>query len=256
LPSEPFAYAEWKTAKVHPDYHVEVDKTFYSVPHRLIGRRVEVRLTYRAVEIFQDHTRVASHVRRSQRSGHVTVNEHMPKAHQRYANMTPASLISMAGRIGVNAATLVERIMRERPHPEQGYRSAMGIIAHRLCAACCNKWKPRSVFSASYYVYPDAAGYSPALSDVYSISVLPPTGTLSEGNSITFVLEMDEAWEVVGHPTLSLNSGGIAHYAEGSASSLRFTYTVGKGQAAPQLAITAVDLNGGVIRECLATRRT
>ena len=143
LPSEPFEYAEWKSAKVHPDYHVEVDKTFYSVPHRLIGRRVDVRLTYRGVEIFQDHTRVASHVRRSQRSGHVTVNEHMPKAHQRYANMTPASLIKMAGRIGVNAATLVERVMRQRPHPEQGYRSAMGIIAlarryerDRLEAAC------------------------------------------------------------------------------------------------------------------------
>jgi transposase len=53
----------------------------------------------------------------------------MPKAHQRYANMTPASLIKMAARIGVNAATPVERMMRERPHPEQGYRSAMGIIA-------------------------------------------------------------------------------------------------------------------------------
>lgn len=50
LPSEPFEYAEWKTAKVHLDYHVEVDKTFYSVPHRLIGRRVDVRLTYRAVK--------------------------------------------------------------------------------------------------------------------------------------------------------------------------------------------------------------
>jgi transposase len=143
LPGEPFEYAEWKTAKVHPDYHVEVDKTFYSVPHRLIGRRVDVRLTYRAVEIFQDHERVASHVRRSQRGGHVTVNEHMPKAHQRYANMTPASLIKMAARIGVNTATLVERMMRERPHPEQGYRSAMGIIAlarryarERLEAAC------------------------------------------------------------------------------------------------------------------------
>ena len=133
LPSEPFEYAEWKTAKVHPDYHVEVDKTFYSVPHRLIGRRVDVRLTYRAVEIFQDHTRVASHVRRSQRGGHVTVNEHMPKAHQRYANMTPAGLIKMAARIGVNAATLVERMMRERPHPEQGYRSGHGD--HRPGAA-------------------------------------------------------------------------------------------------------------------------
>lgn len=129
LPNVPFEYAEWKSAKVHPDYHVEVDKTFYSVPHRLIGRRVDVRLTHKTVEIFHDHQRVASHVRRSQRSGHVTVNEHMPKAHQRYANMTPASLIVMAARIGTNAAILVERVMRERPHPEQGYRSAMGIIA-------------------------------------------------------------------------------------------------------------------------------
>jgi transposase len=143
LPATPFEYAEWKTAKVHPDYHVEVDKTFYSVPHRLIGRRVEVRLTHRTVEIFYDHQRVASHVRRSQRCGHVTVNEHMPKAHQRYANVTPARLIGMAARIGVNAAALTERMMRERPHPEQGYRSAMGIIAlarryerERLEAAC------------------------------------------------------------------------------------------------------------------------
>lgn len=143
LPVLPFEYAEWKSAKVHPDYHVDVDKTFYSVPHRLIGRRVDVRLACRAVEIFHDHTRIASHVRRSPRSGHVTVNEHMPKAHQRYANMTPADLIKMAARIGINAAILVERMMRARPHPEHGYRSAMGIIAlarryerGRLEAAC------------------------------------------------------------------------------------------------------------------------
>ena len=78
LPGAPFEYAEWKTARVHPDYHVEVDKTFYSVPHRLIGRRVDIRLTYRAVENVQDHARVACHVRRSQRGSHVTMNEHMP----------------------------------------------------------------------------------------------------------------------------------------------------------------------------------
>ncbi len=129
LPATPFEYAEWKSAKVHPDYHVEVDKTFYSVPHRLIGRTVEVRLTHRVVEIFHDHQRVASHVRRSQRSGHVTVNAHMPKAHQRYANTTPAGLIARAAKIGPNAAILVERMMRDRPHPEQGYRAAMGILS-------------------------------------------------------------------------------------------------------------------------------
>jgi transposase len=121
LPAAPFDYAEWKVAKVHPDYHVEVDRTFYSVPHRLIGRQVDVRLTHRVVEIFFDHARIASHVRRSQRSGHVTINEHMPKSHQRYANTTPASLLNQAAKVRVNTAILVER-----PHPEQGYRMAEG----------------------------------------------------------------------------------------------------------------------------------
>jgi len=143
LPATPFEYAEWKTAKVHPDYHVDVERTFYSVPHSLIGRRVEVRLTHRVVEIFHDHKRVASHVRRSARSGHVTVAEHMPKAHRRYANTTPESLIRQAAQVGANTAILVERLMRDRPHPEQGYRSAMGVISlgrrfdrARLEAAC------------------------------------------------------------------------------------------------------------------------
>jgi transposase len=143
LPAIAFEYAEWKRAKVHPDYHVEVDKNFYSVPHGLIGKSLDIRLTHRVVEIFHDHKRVASHVRRSQRSGHVTVNEHMPKSHQRYANITLDSLMRQAARIGANAAILVERMLRERRHPEQGYRSAMGIISlsrryehARLEAAC------------------------------------------------------------------------------------------------------------------------
>ncbi len=142
LPAAAFEYAEWKTAKVHPDYHVEADRSFYSVPYSLIGRRVRIRLTHRVVEIFHDHKRVASHQRRSQ-GGHVTVPEHMPKAHQRYANITPASLIRQAARIGTSTAILVERLMRDRPHPEQGYRAAMGVIGlarrydrNRLEAAC------------------------------------------------------------------------------------------------------------------------
>jgi transposase len=129
LPVERFEYAEWKTAKVHPDYHVAVDRNFYSVPHGLIGKKVDVRLTQRVVEIFHDHKRVASHMRSSQRGFHITVNAHMPKAHQRYADRTPASLIERAARMGTNVQILVERMMSDRRHPEQGYRSAMGIVS-------------------------------------------------------------------------------------------------------------------------------
>ncbi len=143
LPDQPFEYAEWKRAKVHPDYHVEVDHCFYSVPHNLIGRMVDVRLTHRMVEIFHQHQRVTLHTRRGQRGGHTTVREHMPKAHQRHAGMTPEGLIHRAAKTGYHTAALVDRLMRERPHPEQGYRSALGILSlnrkygpERLEAAC------------------------------------------------------------------------------------------------------------------------
>jgi transposase len=142
-PPEAFEYAECKQAKVHPDYHVDVLHSFYSVPHRLIGRRVEVRLTHRMVEIFHNHERVALHTRRGNRGGHSTIREHMPKAHQRHDRMTPEYLILRAGRVGHRVAVLVERLMRDRPHPEQGYRSALGVLSlerrfgrDRLEAAC------------------------------------------------------------------------------------------------------------------------
>ena len=143
LPPEPFEYAEWKQAKVHPDYHIDVLHSFYSVPHRLIGKKVDVRLTHRMVEIFHNHDRVAVHTRRGTRGGHSTTREHMPKAHQRHAGMTPEYLITRAGRVGYHIAVLVERLMRDRPHPEQGYRSALGVLSlerrfgrDRLEAAC------------------------------------------------------------------------------------------------------------------------
>jgi len=143
LPPEPFEYAEWKQAKVHPDYHIDVLHSFYSVPHRLIGRRVDIRLTHRMVEIFHNHDRVAVHTRRGTRGGHSTIKEHMPSAHQRHGGMTPDYLITRAGRAGHHVAVLVERLMRDRPHPEQGYRSALGVLSlerrfgrDRLEAAC------------------------------------------------------------------------------------------------------------------------
>ncbi len=106
-----------------------------------------------------------------------------------------------------------------------------------------------------YYVYPDASGYTPALSDIYSISASPLSGTLSTGDALTFVLEMDEPWEVTGTPTLTLNSGGVANYTEGSGTAtLRFTYIVGNGQRAAPLGITAVDLKGGVVKDAFGNR--
>ena len=101
-----------EAGQVHPDYHIDVRHSFYSVPHRLIGKKVDVRLTHRMIEIFHNHARVGVHARRGTRGGHSTVKEHMPKAHQRHGGMTPEYLILRAGRVGYHVAVLVERLMR------------------------------------------------------------------------------------------------------------------------------------------------
>jgi len=143
LPAEPYQYAEWRRARVAPDYHVEVQGHFYSVPSRLIRQVVEVRITQRTVEAFHRGVRVASHVRSPVQHRHTTIAEHMPSAHRRYAAWTPARLLAAAERIGPSTIALCEAIMRAKPHPEQGFRSCLGILSLeraygpvRLEAAC------------------------------------------------------------------------------------------------------------------------
>lgn len=143
LPQEPYAYAEWQERRVGLDYHVEVEKHYYSVPHHLLREKVWARLTARTVEVFHKGKRVAAHMRSSSNRRHTTVSEHMPSAHRRYADWTPERLSRQAGEIGPSTSALIDIILRERRHPEQGFRACIGILklgkAHgvqRLEAAC------------------------------------------------------------------------------------------------------------------------
>lgn len=143
LPIETYVYAEWKECKAGLDYHVEVEKHYYSVPHALLRETLWARITARAIELFHRGTRVAVHVRSSSNRKHTTVREHMPASHQRYADWTPERIQRQATEIGPKTAALVELILREKTHPEQGFRATIGIIRHarsfgpeRLEAAC------------------------------------------------------------------------------------------------------------------------
>ncbi len=128
LPAAPYEYAEWIERKVGLDYHVEIGRHYYSVPHQLLKKTLWARLTAKTVEIFHDGQRVASHVRSSTNRRHTTVPEHMPASHRRYAGWTPEEIRRQAARIGPNTANLVDVILRERTHPEQGFRSCLGIV--------------------------------------------------------------------------------------------------------------------------------
>jgi transposase len=127
LPAERFAYAEWRQARVNIDYHIDVERHLYSVPHRLAQELVDVRVSPTALEVFHRGTRVWVHPR-SHHPGYTTVPEHMPHAHRAHRDWSPSRLIRWGATVGPQTAALVEQILASRPHPEQGYRSCLGLL--------------------------------------------------------------------------------------------------------------------------------
>jgi transposase len=128
LPPTRYEFLEWRTAKVGIDYHICAAKHFYSVPYQLAGQQVDVRLSHATVEILYKNRRVASHRRSYVEGGFTTNPEHRPKSHQAHLEWTPSRIISWAEKTGPATGKLVEKTLESRPHPEQGYRSCLGII--------------------------------------------------------------------------------------------------------------------------------
>jgi transposase len=128
LPAERFVYTEWRQAGVNIDYHVDIERHYYSVPYRLIHQTLDIRLSAATVEVFQRGTRIWVHRRSHQVGGFTTIPEHMPQAHRAHLEWSPSRLIRWAGTVGPHTAALVEQILASRPHPEQGYRSCLGLL--------------------------------------------------------------------------------------------------------------------------------
>lgn len=153
LPPAPYEAAAWKKCTVNIDYHVEVEGNYYSVPYQLVGQVVDVRFSHATVEIFHEHRRVTSHERLvGGRGRHVTKREHMPSSHRAHVEWTPSRLIRWGQAAGASVGEMVEKILADRPHPEMGFRSALGLIrlgkrhgAERLDAACRRALALRSI---------------------------------------------------------------------------------------------------------------
>lgn len=128
LPVTRFEYATWKVAKVGIDYHVDVQRHYYSVPYQLAGQHVDVRVTGHTVEVFYRGNRIAAHPRSTTRGGHTTLPAHMPERHREHLAWTSERLTAWAARTGPATAELLTEIMASRAHPEQGYRSCLGIM--------------------------------------------------------------------------------------------------------------------------------
>jgi transposase len=128
LPDTDYEFAEWGFARVSLDYHVEVCGYFYSVPHNLIRAQVDTRATTRMIEIFFQGNRIAVHERRYGGARHGTHVEHMPSAHRRYAEWTPERFRRWGASVGPHTEGLVTAILASRPHPEQGFRTCLGVL--------------------------------------------------------------------------------------------------------------------------------
>lgn len=94
----------------------------------LIRQQVDLRATARTIEIFHRGKRVAVHQRRYRGPRHGTDPDHMPSSHRRYAEWTPERFRRWATSIGPQTEGLVIAILASRPHPEQGFRTCLGIL--------------------------------------------------------------------------------------------------------------------------------
>jgi hypothetical protein len=151
LPPQRMRVFRRRQARVNIDYHVELERHFYSVPHRLVGQKVEIRFTDVAVDVFHGQQRVASHAFSRRKGGFTTVAEHMPASHRAHREWTPQKLLDWGERVGASCAAVVRWQLEHRPHPEQGYRACLGLQAllrrygaYRLEAACARALSIRS----------------------------------------------------------------------------------------------------------------
>jgi transposase len=143
LPATPYEFAWWKKAKISLDYHVEYQDHYYSVPCQLYPADVLIRATPKMVEIYQDGKRVAVHPLSLAKGRHSTLAEHMPSDHQFYSEWSPQRFLHWAEKIGPETTQIVQLEFAARQHPEQAYRSCLGILGFakkytpaRLEAAC------------------------------------------------------------------------------------------------------------------------
>jgi transposase len=143
LPAQAYVFATWKKARVNIDYHIELERHYYSVPYQLVRLEVEARITAQTVEVLHRGQRVASHRRSLQPGRHTTIAAHMPRPHREYAEWTPRRLVEWANKTGPATGELIGQILTRRRHPQQGFRSCLGILRlgksvgeARLEAAC------------------------------------------------------------------------------------------------------------------------
>ena len=129
LPAFQYELAEQRIATVQFNYHIGIDKMYYSVPFQYIKEKVDVRVTDQTIEIFKNNRRIASHRRLYGRPRqYSTVTEHMPPDHQKYLEWNGDRFRKWAEGIGISTYKVVDSILTSGRVEQQSYRACMGLL--------------------------------------------------------------------------------------------------------------------------------
>lgn len=127
LPTQPFVFGYWKQAKVNLDYHIEVERHYYSVPYWFVSRPVQVKVGEQLVEIFHENQRIACHERSRVSYRHTTLPEHMPPEHWAYKQQSKQRFLAWAEQMGEQTTAQVRLIFESKAHEEQAFRTLKGL---------------------------------------------------------------------------------------------------------------------------------
>ncbi len=143
LPKHAYKFTKVSRVRVHIDYHVEIDKHYYSVPYTLVKQQLEAHVTGEQVHLYHQGELVVMHPRVHGIGGHTTNDQHMPVAHQKHSQWSPMRFERWAKQLGQDTEQLVSLYLSQRKHPEQNYRRCLGLLnlakkytPARLNAAC------------------------------------------------------------------------------------------------------------------------
>ena len=136
LPLQRYEYATWKRAKVFLDYHIEHERRYYSVPYRLIGKSVDLRITAHTIEVYYRGQSVARHLKGAGSGRFITEPGHRPERHSAVIELSHERLLERAEAIGPSTAALLREQTARRLHPEEALRASLGILrlAHDFSA--------------------------------------------------------------------------------------------------------------------------
>ncbi|MGO9595238.1 MAG: Mu transposase domain-containing protein [Steroidobacteraceae bacterium] len=152
LPQRPYEYATWKRAKVFLDYHIELERRYYSVPYRLIGKSVDLRITRHVIEVYYRGQSVARHLKASGARRFITEATHRPDRHRAVIDLSHERLLERAEAVGPATAALLREQVSRRAHPDEALRACLGILrlAHDFSAAALEQACQRALALQTY----------------------------------------------------------------------------------------------------------